>query len=93
MTPDLVVIWPVFPTTLKDTLSVPPSSYIKMGSFSGSVAVTGAPTLTPAPEFSGMLRVVLSLPNSGGSFTFVKLIVTEMSSVPPFPSDAVTVTE
>ena len=60
---------------------------------SGSVAVTGAPTATPPPTFSATLRSVLLLLNAGGSFTFVRVIVTEMSAVPPLPSDAVTVTE
>ena len=54
--------------------------------------MTGLPTLTPDPEFSGTLKLALLLPNTGGSFSSVTLIVTEMSSVPPV-AVAVTVTE
>ena len=59
---------------------------------SGSDAVTTAPTLAPAPEFSSTLRLVESSANAGGSSSFVKLIVTEISSVPP-AAVATTLTE
>ena len=54
-----------------------------MSPASGSVAVMVPPTATPPPEFSCTLRLVLDSANMGGSFTFVRLIVTEISVSPP----------
>ena len=45
---------------------------------SGSVAVTGSPTLVPPGEFSSTLRVAVSESKAGASFRSVTLTVTSM---------------
>ena len=72
---------------------MPSSVYVRVVLTSGSVATTAAPMFVFNVVFSAIERVALSPENDGDSFTSKTLIVTLMLSLPPCPSDTVTVTE
>ena len=75
-----------------DVASVPLNVYVKE-SLSTSVAVTAVPILMFADTFSAIARVVLApSENIGASLTFVTLMVTDILSLPPSPSETDTVT-
>ena len=72
---------------------MPPRLYSK-SSPSASVAVIGLPMSCPAPVFSAIDRVAVSLLNAGARFSSMSVILIVMSieSV-RFPSETLTVTE